>query len=116
MAGIRVIHPTARNCRFTVVERERPYPGGPQQCTAPEYGGCGSVHLFKTHHLNIDETGSAMVEKVLYLKIKHLLVLNGFSEANEVAKPPAMGIGFNHDLPGAWGNIPIIRGEGDHDG
>lgn len=118
MAGVRVIHESARNARFTVVERDRPYPSGPQQCTPPEFGGCGSVHLFKTHHLNIDETGSAIVGDELYERIKYLLFLNGFSESNIVEKPPTLGIGIGIATPGsgAWGNIPIIRGEGDGDG
>lgn len=115
MAGIRVTHPTARNCRFTIVEPTIPY-SEPRQCTAPEYGGCGSVHIFKTHHLNIDDTGSAIVGDVLYEKIKGHLALNGFSESNVVAKPPTLGIGLHPTLPGEWGNIPIIRGQGDTNG
>lgn len=118
MAGIRVTHFAVRNARFTVVESDRPYPRGPQQCTPPEFGGCGSTHLFKTHHLNIDETGSAIVGDVLYERIKHLLVANGFTESNVVAKPPTLGVGIGAAVPGsgAWGNIPIVRGRGDSDG
>lgn len=117
MAGVRVQHPTARNCRFTIVEKERPY-SQPRECTAPEFGGCGSVHIFKTHHLNIDETGSAIVGDVLFHKIKHLLLLNGFVESNIVKRPPALGIGLGLQVEGrgAWGNIPILRGIGDNDG
>lgn len=118
MAGIRVTHDVVRNARFTVVESDRPYPSGPQQCTPPEFGGCGSTHQFKTHHLNIDEAGAAIVGDVLYAAIKHLLVLNGFSESNVVKKPPTLGIGLGAATPGLgpWGNIPIIRGKGDQDG
>jgi hypothetical protein len=118
MAGIRVVHDTARNVRFTIVENDHPYPSGPQQCTPPEFGGCGSTHEFKTHHLNIDEAGSAIVGDVLYERIKFLLVLNGFRESNVVAQPPTLGIGIGAANPGsgAWGNIPIIRGKGDGDG
>jgi hypothetical protein len=117
MAGVRVTHHTVRNARFTVVEQDIPY-DQPYQCTAPEFGGCGSVHLFKTHHLNIDETGSVIVGDVLYGKIKHLLALNGFTESNIVDKPPTLGIGLSPWVTGqgAWGNIPIIRGKGDQDG
>lgn len=111
MSGVRVQHPIARSCRFTVVENDRPYPK-PYTCTAPDLGGCGSVHLFKTHHLNLDDTGSAIVEKVLYQKIKHLLALNGFVETNEVKRPPTLGIGLDMSKPGAWGDIPIIHGKG----
>lgn len=116
MAGVRVVHASVRNARFTVVESDRPYKD-PYQCTPPEFGGCGSVHMFKTHHLNIDEQGAAIVNDVLYERIKHLLVLNGFSEANVVAKPPAMGIGLKTEVGrGAWGNIPIIHGKGNTNG
>jgi hypothetical protein len=111
MAGVRVTHPTARNCRFTVVEPDRPYPI-PYQCTPPEFGGCGSTHIFKTHHLNLDETGSAIVGDVLFQKIRHKLILNGFVEANVVDKPPTLGLGIGPQVEGrgAWGNIPIIKG------
>lgn len=113
MAGVRVQHATARNARFTIVENDRPYPV-PYVCTPPEFGGCGSTHLFKTHHLNVGEDGAAIVGDALYQKIKHLLVLNGFSETNVVKKPPTMGVGMGKFDPGsgAWGNIPIIKGEG----
>ena len=117
MAGIRVVHATVRDARFTVVEKDRPYQT-PQQCTPPEFGGCGSTHIFKTHHLNIDGQGAAIVGDVLYEKIKHLLYANGFSESNIVVKPPTLGIGIGQANPGsgAWGNIPIVRGRGDQDG
>lgn len=112
MAGIRVQHPEARNCRFTVVENDRPYLT-PYQCTPPEFGGCGVVHMFKTHHLNLDENGSVIIGDVLYQKIKGLLALNGFQETNEVKRPPTLGIGVGSQVEGTgdWGNIPIIRGK-----
>ncbi len=113
MAGIRIQHPTARNCRFTVVEPSIPY-DRPYHCTPPALGGCGSVHLFKTHHLNLDETGAAIVGDVLYQRIKGHLALNGFLESNVVAAPPAIGIALG---PGGQamvgsdlGNIPIMNG------
>jgi hypothetical protein len=113
MAGVRITHPTARNCRVTVVEKDIPYTE-PYHCTPPEFGGCGSVHMFKTHHLNLDETGSAIVGDILFQKLRQLLVLNGFSESNIVERPPTMGIGLAPGVEGrgAWGNIPIVRGEG----
>ena len=113
MAGVRVQHETARSARFTIVEEDRPY-REPYHCTQPEFGGCGSVHIFKTHHLNLDETGSVIIGDVLYGKIKHLLVLNGFRQTNIVRKPPALGIGLGMQRLGAgsWGNIPILVGKG----
>jgi hypothetical protein len=110
MPGVRVQHPTARNARFTVTE-PRPYPV-PYVCTPPVFGGCGMTHLFKTHHLNLDDTGTAIVETALYGLIRHLLVLNGFSEVNEVPAPPAIGLTLGPSLAavGTGVNIPIIQG------
>jgi hypothetical protein len=86
----------------------------PYHCTPPEFGGCGQVHLFKTHHLNLDETGGAIVGDVLFEKIKHLLTAAGFIVTNEVLNPPTLGIGLAPKIEGrgAWGNIPVITGSG----
>jgi hypothetical protein len=113
MPGVRVRHTTQRSVRFTVVESDRPYPE-PLHCSPPEFGGCGSVHLFKTHHLNLDDTGSVIVGDTLFEKIRENLVANGFVIANEVARPPTMrvSIGPQREGAGTWGNIPIVRGEG----
>lgn len=114
MAGVRIQHPTQRNVRFTISEPDHPYPSGPYQCTPPEFGGCGQVHIFKTHHLNLDETGAAIVGDVLFEKVKLHLVAAGFIVTNEVQKPPTLGIGLGpqRNGTGAWGNIPIVRREG----
>lgn len=111
MAGVRIQHPTYKNSRVTVVEKELLY-GEPYQCTPPEFGGCGSKHIFKTHHLNVDDTGSVIIGDVLFEKIKAKLFLEGFQIANKVEKPPTMGIstGPQREGTGAWGNIPIIEG------
>jgi len=108
MAGIRVQHPTARNVRYTVVDSRVPYPV-PFQCTAPALGGCGSVHLFKTHHLNLDATGAAIVSEGVYERIRDRLALDGFTLGIEVKQPPPIGVGVNPSKPGAWGDIPILR-------
>lgn len=112
MAGVRVVHAFHRNVRFNVVE-PRPYPT-PYQCTPPEFGGCGELHVFKTHHLNVDDTGTVIIGDVLYETIRHLLVANGFSELNVVERPPTLGIGLAPQVAGLgpWGNIPIVRAEG----
>jgi len=112
MPGVRVHHLTVRNARFTVVENDRPY-SQPLQCAAPEFGGCGSVHTFKTHHLNVDDTGSVIVGDKLFEKIRELLAANDFVIANEVKRPPTLGIGLGQQVAGAgaWGNIQIIHGQ-----
>jgi len=93
MPGVRVQHPTERNVRYTVVEPTIPYQE-PYQCTPPEFGGCGSVHLFKTHHLNLDESGAAIVSTGVFDRIKPILQKDGFSIGQEVKKPPKIGIGM----------------------
>lgn len=112
MPGVRVQHPIQRNVRFTVSDPNQPMKD-PYQCTPPEFGGCGQVHLFKTHHLNLDETGSVLVEQVLYEKIKAHLIAFGFRETSVVEKPPPMGIGIGAQIAGTgqWGNIPIVHGK-----
>jgi hypothetical protein len=113
MAGVRIHHPFERNVRYTLVEGNIPY-SEPFQCTPPEFGGCGQVHLFKTHHLNVDETGSVIIGDVLYEKIKHLTMAAGFVESNIVEKPPTLGLGLGAPVAGTgqWGNIPIVTKEG----
>lgn len=111
MAGVRIQHPTQRSVRFTITDPNIPY-SSPRQCTPPEFGGCGQVHLFKTHHLNLDETGAVIVGDVLYEKAKAHFLAAGFRETNIVAHPPTMGIGLDPNGKGAWGNIPIVRAGG----
>jgi hypothetical protein len=108
MPGIRVQHPTETNVRYTVVEPNVPY-GLPYQCTPPDMGGCGAVHLFKTHHLNLDAAGACIVSTGVYERIKDRLALDGFSTTGEVKKPPKLGIGMSRKKQGAWGDITIVR-------
>ncbi|HEX5016498.1 MAG TPA: hypothetical protein VFX15_02805 [Actinomycetes bacterium] len=108
MAGIRVQHPEQRNVRYTVVEPNIPYPV-PYVCTPPEFGGCGSTHLFKTHHLNLDSTGAVIVSTGVFARIKDRLALDGFVVANEVKKPPKIGIGMSADKRGMTPGIQIVR-------
>jgi hypothetical protein len=107
MSGIRVQHPTQRNVRYTIVDQNQPYPE-PYTCTPPEFGGCGSVHLFKTHHLNLDDVGAVIVSTGVYDRIKARLAIDGFALTNEVKKPPTLGIGMGRKK-GAWGDIEIVR-------
>ena len=107
MPGIRLSHPTQRNVRYTVVEPTIPY-GLPYQCTPPEFGGCGSVHLFKTHHLNISDTGAVIVSTGVFDRIKDRLAQDGFTVEGEVAKPPKIGIGMTPGK-GETPGIEIVR-------
>lgn len=113
MAGIRLTHPTARNCRFNVTEPGVQY-DTPIQCLPPTKGGCGQVHIFKTHHLNIDDQGSTIINEPLYKKLRRHLELNGFVVANTVRKPPVQTIGTSAADRTAFmpsPNVPIIEGK-----
>lgn len=111
MAGVRIVHATERNVRFTVTDPGIPY-DVPYQCNPPEFGGCGQIHLFKTHHVNLDETGAAIVGDLLWEQAKAHFIAFGFTEESTVAKPPTLGIGLAPQVEGTgpWGNIPIVHG------
>lgn len=74
------------------------------------------MHVFKTHHLNLDETGSCIVGDGLFVKAQAYLYAHGFVLDSEVINPPTLGIGLATDKPGSWGNIPIIHGGNNGDG
>lgn len=110
MPGIRVTHPTARSCRYTVVEPDIPYTAA-YTCTPPELGGCGGVHLFKTHHLNLDAEGNCILSVGVLERIRDRIVVDGFLIANEVPKPPPIGVSMDTSNLNTWGtsHIPIVR-------
>jgi hypothetical protein len=113
MPGVRVQHPTARNVRYTVEELNTFYPPPGYLCTPPELGGCGRLHERKAHHLNLDETGAAIISAGVIARIGARLALDGFSVTNVVADPPAIGVGLNPNAPGATPGIEIIRSPSD---
>lgn len=107
MPGVRIQHPTAKNCRITIVEPDNPYPV-PYQCTAPDLGGCGSVHQFKTHHVNLDAAGAGIISEGVWQRAKKHLLAAGVT-TSQVKKPPAIGVGLHPNGKGAWGDIPILH-------
>ena len=114
MAGVRIRHISDHDCRWTLIERDRPYPV-PYVCTPPEFGGCGQTHQYKAHHLNLDATGSVIIGDVLFERLRPLLLGCGFAVVNEVQKPPALDIGLAPQRAGAgaWGAMPILGNTGD---
>lgn len=84
MAGVRIQHPTERNCTFTLVDASRPYVA-PVSCAL-----CGLVHQWKTYHFRLDETGAAIVSREIIQRLQRLPGNGGFAIANEVRKPPAI--------------------------
>ena len=85
MPGVRIQHPTERNCTFTIVDATRPYTL-PFECPA-----CHRVHLFKTYHFTLDETGAAIVSTEINEYLKRI-PLHDFRVANEVQQPPEQKI------------------------
>lgn len=108
MPGVRLRHPTARSCRYTIVEGDRPY-ASPFICPPPANGGCGTVHVFKTHHLDLDATGAVIVNVPLYERLKPRLTADGFANVGLVKKPPPQRIGSAALVPDA--TLPAHRTE-----
>lgn len=106
MPGIRLQHPTRRNCRYLVVE-PIPYKE-PFQCPPPQLGGCGRTHIWKTYHLNLDETGSVVVSTGVYERIKSVVHRDGFVLANEVTEPPTVVAGLAS--PNLQFHVDIVEG------
>jgi hypothetical protein len=92
MPGVRVQHPTARLVRYTVIDGSIPYPE-PFVCSPPALGGCGGTHLFKAHHLNLDDVGACIVSVGVFERIKGRLIADGFTLATEIKDPPPLAVG-----------------------
>ena len=85
MAGVRIQHPTERNCTYVLVDQSRRYLE-PLVCPL-----CATTHLFKTYHFTLDETGSCIVSVEIAERLKRVHG-HGFEQANEVKAPPAQRI------------------------
>lgn len=83
MPGIRLHHPTLRNCTIAV-ECVRGYMN-PFACPT-----CGTVHLYKTVHLNLDNDGDVIVSPGAWeADLKHVPDLP-LTVQNTVKKPPKL--------------------------
>lgn len=82
MAGIRLRHPTLRSGLY-LVKHYRRYKY-PMVCPT-----CHTVHLRKTYHLNLDESGAVIVSSIVFERLKEI-GLAGLEIENEVLKPPAL--------------------------
>jgi hypothetical protein len=58
--GVRLYHPSLRNCEFTLEQQSRIYPV-PHECPK-----CSKNHIFKTFHLTLNEHGYATVHEGIY--------------------------------------------------
>ena len=92
MPGIRIQHPTERNCTFTLVDPNRRY-AEPIACAV-----CLRTHVFKTYHLRLDESGAVIVSREIVERLKRLPGSGGFVIANEVRKPPPIVLDLSRAL------------------
>lgn len=81
MPGIRLHHESLTAPATVAVECARGY-RQPYQCPL-----CGTTHMHKTVHLNLDNKGDVIVSKGVWEDLKDVPDLP-FTVANEVKKPP----------------------------
>lgn len=96
MSGIRIWHPTARAGQFTFAHNNRPYRLWNRVLKRHEnYAlacpACGKLHQVKTYHINVDDSGFAIVSPVVWNFMREY-GSSGFEIANEVQSPPPMVI------------------------
>lgn len=78
MPGIRIQHPSLRNCTYTLVHQGRPL-RAPIVCRV-----CGLVHHHKTYHLALDALGEVTVSETVYERLKEA----GLDELKAKGKDP----------------------------
>lgn len=91
MPGVRIQHPVRRSVTFTISDGSRPL-REPLACLAQivirgELRPCARIHTHKTYHLNLDESGAAIVSATVWEMLQRIPD-QSFAFANEVARPP----------------------------
>jgi hypothetical protein len=64
MPGVRLHHPSLRNCTYTLIHEGRPLTA-PHMCNL-----CKQTHFHKTYHLGLDQLGDVVVSETIYERIK----------------------------------------------
>jgi hypothetical protein len=88
MPSVRLHHESLRAPATVAVECARGYVQ-PYQCPL-----CGTTHMHKTVHLNLDDKGDVIVSKEVWKEIKDVPDLP-FKAANEIKKPPKIILSLN---------------------
>ena len=82
MPGVRIHHPTMKNCTLLI-----PHPGDPKTGRAP-----------KDYHIKLDSDGDCIVSETVLQRLLEArrsgLSLHDFVILNEVKDPPTQGVGF----------------------
>jgi hypothetical protein len=96
-AGVRLHHPTLRNCVYTITNYAVPLvaPMFCAQCSGgPEGASLRTViHTYKTIHLNIDAVGDVVVHEGIYDLMQRNGLLEELNATREVTPEP-MRIGM----------------------
>lgn len=111
--GVRLHHPSYRNCMLSIEEPARIYPT-PYDCPA-----CKKQHIFKTHHIMLDENGNAVVHEGIYDLLKRQGLLLDLKATREVTPRPQIVDHGKHIAPEAVFsletgpvNLPGMNGHG----
>lgn len=107
MAGVRIQHRKMRG-GMAIVQDPRPVP--PYFCprcaaTAPSY----ATHTMKTHHIDIDSDGYAIVSVRVWDRLQGLFKNAGFRFQNFVQDPPPLRIDQGMSIDGKTVN-PALAG------
>jgi hypothetical protein len=82
--GVRLHHPTLRNCTFTIEQQDVIYPT-PFECPM-----CQRQHIFKTFHLQLNEHGDVCVHPDIYELFKAKGIVGELSATKEVTPAPTV--------------------------
>ena len=88
MPGIRIQHPTLRNCTYTLIHQGRPLTA-PIRCRV-----CGLTHHHKTYHLALDGAGEVVVSETVFERLKEA-GLDELKPKGKVPKPEPIRIVMN---------------------
>ena len=64
MPGVRIQHPSLRNCTYTLIHEGRPLRAA-IRCSV-----CGLTHHHKTYHLALDGAGEVVVSEAVFERLK----------------------------------------------
>lgn len=92
MPGVRLRHPSLRNCTYTLIHPGRPL-RFPTQCWV-----CKAVHYDKTYHLALDALGEVVVSEVVYQRLQEA-GLDELQAVSEVAQPEPLIVAMDGTAP-----------------
>lgn len=85
MAGVRIVHPTERSRLVVIVDIARPLQD-PTACLR-----CNTMHTHKSYHLDLDDTGAAIVAVPVFRALQKAGAIPGmFEVSGEVKNPPGL--------------------------